>query len=88
MQPNSRQASAKNIKRIGSVQNGKFVQDEPDHVITQPREHSLHRQFVRDRGREDFGRDLVQKYKHGELNPEWIEAYPEVAREQIKVEEQ
>lgn len=62
------------MKRIlGQVVKGKFVDGRPKEVNN--REHPLHRQFVRDRMREDYARDIVQPHKNGQLNQEYIEAW-------------
>jgi len=58
---------------IGQVKDGKFVDGKPSN--TGNREHSLHRQFVRDDMREKYAKDIVQPYKHGQPNPEYIEAW-------------
>lgn len=58
---------------IGTIVNGKLVKN-----ITpksENREHSLHRQYVRDRMREEYARDIVQPYKGSQINQEYIEAW-------------
>lgn len=58
---------------IGQIINGKFVDGRP--VEAKNREQPLHREFIRNEGREKFARDIVQPYKRGEVNPEYIEAF-------------
>ena len=58
---------------IGQVINGRFVDGRPSE--TNNREHTLHREFVRQDMHERYARDIVQPYKNGEVNPEYIEAY-------------
>lgn len=58
---------------IGQIVDGKFVDGKPKE--TSNREHSLHRQFVRDDMREKYARDIVQPYKHGKPNEEYMEAW-------------
>lgn len=41
----------------------------------QHKEHALHRQYVRDRNREDYAKDIIQPYKSGQVNPDFVEAW-------------
>lgn len=69
------QASSKSYRRvIGAVVNGQFHQN-IDPALRDTREHPLHRQYVRDRMREDYLRDLAQPYVHGQANKEYVEAF-------------
>lgn len=62
------------MKRIvGQVVNGKFIGGKPSE--TNNREHPLHREFVRNEMRERYAKDIVQPYKSGEVNPEYIDAF-------------
>lgn len=62
------------MKRIiGHVVNGKFLDSRPKEINN--REHGMHREYVRNRGREEYARDIIQPYRDGEINPEFIEAY-------------
>jgi hypothetical protein len=62
------------MKRIvGQVVNGKFVTSKPKEINN--REHSMHRQYVRDRMREEYAKDIVQPWKYGQANEEFIEAW-------------
>lgn len=58
---------------IGQVVAGKFIESKP--TETNNREHPLHREYVRNDMRERYARDIVQPYKRGEVNPEFIEAF-------------
>lgn len=58
-------------KIIGQVVNGKLIDGKPEKVSEQP----LHREFVRNSMREKYARDIVQPYKNGKPNQEYIEAY-------------
>lgn len=60
-------------KVIGQVRDGKFVDGRPTEVNN--REHPLHREFVRNNMREEYAKDVVQPYKHGQPNPEYMEAW-------------
>ena len=60
-------------RTIGQVVNGKFVESKP--VEINNREHTGHREFVRNSMRETYARDIVQPYKHGQVNPEYVEAF-------------
>jgi len=61
---------------VGQVINGKFVDGKP--TETNNREHTLHREFVRNEMREKYAKDIVQPYKNGKPNEEFIEAYGKV----------
>lgn len=52
---------------------GKFVDGKPKE--NNRTEHPGHREFVRLEMRNRYGRDIQQKYKNGEVNPEYIEAF-------------
>lgn len=58
---------------VGQVVNGKFIKSKPKE--TNNREHQLHRQHIRDRMREDYSKDIIQPWKNGKPNEEYIEAY-------------
>lgn len=58
---------------IGQIVKGKFVKGKPKEINN--REHPLHRQFVRDSMREEYARDIEQRYKHGQVNQGYIEAF-------------
>lgn len=60
---------------IGQVVAGKFIASKPKPSDTNNREHILHREYVRNDMRERYARDIVQPYKRGEVNPEFIEAF-------------
>lgn len=69
---------------IGSIVNGQFQRGEAGPSLHDTREHPLHRQYVRDRMREDYQRDLAQPYVHGKANKEYVEAFGrEAALEQF-----
>lgn len=57
---------------IGFVVNGKL---ETAVKVEKREESQLLREYVRNDMRERYARDIVQPYKHGEVNPEYIEAY-------------
>lgn len=56
---------------IGTVVNGKFVDAKPEKRT----EHSLHKQYQRDYHRDQFAQDIVQPWKGGKPNAEYIQAY-------------
>lgn len=58
---------------IGQIIDGKMVSGKPEESGN--RDHTLHREFVRNEMRERYARDIVQPYKHGQPNPEYIEAF-------------
>ena len=65
--------SKDNVTRIGVVIDGKLVTN--DERVTDTREHQLHRQYVKDTLRSEYARDIVQPYKNGQVNQEYIEAW-------------
>lgn len=72
---------------IGQVKDGKFSSGKPEE--TGNREHKGHREFVRLHFREKYARDIEQKWKNGEVNQGYIEAFgKENAIKQGLVEEQ
>lgn len=76
------------LKRvIGSVVNGQYQKNAPIEV-TQPNEHSLHRQYVRDRMLEDYSKDVVQPYKNGQINTEYVEAWGKDEGRKIGVQDE
>lgn len=58
---------------IGQVVDGKFVDGKPSE--TGNREHPRHREFVRLEMRDKYARDIEQRYKNGQVNPAYIEAF-------------
>lgn len=58
---------------VGQVQDGQFVDGKPQE--TGNREHAGHREFVRLEMRDKYARDIEQKYKHGEVNQGYIDAF-------------
>ena len=62
-----------NRRIIGQVVDGQFIDGKPSE--TGNREHPRHREFVRLEMREKYARDIEQRYKHGEVNPGYVEAF-------------
>lgn len=58
---------------IGQVKDGVFTSGKP--LETGNREHPGHREFVRLAMRDKYARDIEQRYKHGEVNQGYIEAF-------------
>lgn len=44
-------------------------------------------QFSRDRQRDDYRKDIIQRYDGSKINPEFVEAYPEKAAEYFSEDE-
>lgn len=71
--PKLTQASHSTLRRIiGGVVNGQYKKSVSVEI---GQEHSLHRQYVRDRMHEDYGKDILQPYKNGQVNMEYVEAH-------------
>jgi hypothetical protein len=83
MEPKKTLELPKIKKAIGYVQNGKLKHDIIDPNVRAHREHPLHRQYVRDRMLEDYGRDVIQPYRQGKPNPAYIEAWGRETVEQF-----
>lgn len=58
---------------LGQVKDGQFVDGKPSE--TGNREHAGHREFVRLEMREKYARDIEQRFKGGEVNQGYIEAF-------------
>lgn len=72
----------KTRKYLGQIVNGKYVKSGIiDSDIKQPKENAHHREYVRNRMREDYARDLVQPN-----TPEFAEAFPNKIRRPIENE--
>ena len=56
---------------IGSVVNGRLVGSKP----AKRTDHSLHKQYQRDYQRDQFAQDIIQPWKNGKANPEYITAF-------------
>ena len=64
---------------MGAVINGKYYPDEK--VRPQDKSTSVWKQGEHARQRKDHARDIVQPYKGGRVNPEFMEAFPVESRE-------
>lgn len=42
----------------------------------------LARKYNRDRGRRDYGKDILQRFEGTEINPAFVDAYPKESAEQ------
>lgn len=58
---------------IGQVVDGVFTDGKPTEANN--REHPGHKEYQRLEMRDHYGRDIEQKFKNGEVNPAYIEAF-------------
>lgn len=58
---------------IGQVRDGVFTDGKP--VDTGNREHPGHKEFQRLHFRDQYRRDIEQRFVNGEVNPAYIEAF-------------
>ncbi len=58
---------------IGQVIDHKFVSGKPSEINNRTR--TSHKEYVRLDNRERYARDIEQRYKHGQLNDNYIEAF-------------
>lgn len=64
---------------MGAIINGKyFKEDSPKQMDT---ENVLYKQWSHSDQRKNHARDIVQPWKDGKANPEFIEAFPSESRE-------
>jgi hypothetical protein len=61
------------------ILNGKFYKGTMPKNIPVP--HSLHKQYERDRGRENHQKEIIQPYVNNLPNQEFIDQYPDKAKE-------
>ena len=74
---------------MGYVLNGEYFEGHPPaDLVTRP-VNSMHKQWEHDRQREEYRIDMVQPYKDGKPNEDFIEHYPEESKDYgfIKEEE-
>jgi hypothetical protein len=75
---------------MGMIINGKYYKD-ADMNKLRTKTNSMYKQHEHDRQRKDFAREILQPFdRHGNPNEQFVEAYPEEAKEYgfIKVDEE
>jgi hypothetical protein len=68
------------MKSTGFILNGKYYKKEPNIGLMKKGQNPMYKQWDLDRQRMEHRFDLIQPYKDGKLNPEFIEHYPEEAK--------
>ncbi len=69
------------MKSTGYILDGIYYTDNQDPAATIESDSSTYKAYGRDRQRENHRRDMIQPYKDGKLNPEFIQEYPKEARD-------
>lgn len=69
------------MKSTGYILNGVYYDQEPDTSLLIDTRASTDQQYSHDRQRENHRRDLLQPYKNGKPNPDFIEQYPEESKQ-------
>lgn len=65
------------------IKNGKVVSERCERCLANYRPISpFSRKYDRDRGREDYRRDIIQRFEGDKINPEFVKAYPIEAERQ------
>lgn len=67
------------MPRIGYVLNGKYYKNEPPLDLMQAMQQSTWKEADHDRQRREFAADIVQPFKQGKPNQEFIDLNPEAA---------
>lgn len=70
------------MKTTGYILNGKYYKGEnPDIEKMKHEANSTYKEWDHDRQRRGHRHDLIQPYKDGQVNPEFVEHYPEESKE-------
>jgi hypothetical protein len=67
------------MPRVGYVLNGVYHKKEPSLSLMQAQQQSTWKEADHDRQRREFAADIVQPFKHGKPNQEFIDLNPEAA---------
>lgn len=65
----------------GFVLNGKYYKKPPNLSELQSQQQSTWKEWDHDKQRHDHAADIVQPFKHGKPNQEFIDLYPDAAQE-------
>lgn len=66
-----------------AIRNKVYLSERCDRCLAAKNGISIYaRKYNRDRGREDYRKDIIQRYEGTEINPEFVRAYPEEAKAQ------
>lgn len=64
------------------IKNGVYISERCDRCMANNKQFADYaRKYNRDRGREDYRKDIIQGYEGDKVNPEFIKAYPKEAEE-------
>lgn len=69
------------MKSTGYILNGKYVKGDVDQSKLIDHEQSTWKEASHDKQRREHRKDLIQPYKDGKPNMEFIEQYPEEAKQ-------
>lgn len=66
-----------------AIKNGVFLSQRCDYCLASNTGISdFARKYNRDRGREDYRRDIIQRFEGDKINEDFVRAYPEESRKQ------
>lgn len=68
------------MKTTGYILNGKYYKEDPDLEAMRSSRAVTDKNYQHDRQRENNRKDIIQPYKGGKPNPEFIRAYPTEAK--------
>lgn len=66
---------------MGYILDGKYYKDNPDMNKLLNKQQSTYKEHERNRQRHDFAKEILQPYKNGQPNKDFIQAYPEESKE-------
>jgi hypothetical protein len=71
-------------KLISGIKSGQYISERCERCYGA---HPLNvapyaRKYERDRQREDYRKDIIQRFEGDKVNPEFVDAYPDVAKKQ------
>lgn len=69
------------MKTTGYILNGIYYDDEDLQKPSAESDSITYKVYDHDRQRENHRRDLIQPWVNGKLNPEFVEQYPEEAKQ-------
>jgi len=70
-------------KDKASVVDGQYIEGCKLCINTVQKNSIYHRKYIRDRMKENHRKDMIQRYDGEDINPEWVKAYPEIARQDL-----
>lgn len=69
---------------MGYIVNGEYFKGQPDMSKLVRRQQSTYKQHEHNRQRHDFAKEIIQPFKNGKLNEDFIQAYPKESKQYRK----